>query len=129
MRAAGLLALALVAGTASAAPDAPALAAEARAILERLVAFDTQNPPGNEVAPATWLRERLAREGVAAEVLGPDGQRGNLVARVRGSGARRPLLLLAHLDTVNFVRSEWKTDPLRLTERDGALYGRGVGDA
>jgi acetylornithine deacetylase/succinyl-diaminopimelate desuccinylase-like protein len=123
-----LVALAVIPSVAFADPDFAKVEADARAILERLVSFDTRNPPGGEGAAATWVRDLLAAEGIATEVLSPAPGRGCLVARVRGNGARRPMLLVAHLDTVGFSRAEWSSDPLRLVERDGILYGRGVGD-
>ena len=61
-------------------------------------------------------------------VLGPDPRKGNLVARYRGTGARRPLLLLAHLDVVEAKREDWSFDPFTFLEKDGFFYGRGTGD-
>src|SRR5262249_49690833 len=52
----------------------------------------------------------------------------NVVARLRGTGARRPLLLLAHLDVVEANREDWSVDPFKLLERDGYFYGRGTAD-
>ncbi|MBI3073405.1 MAG: M20/M25/M40 family metallo-hydrolase [Deltaproteobacteria bacterium] len=97
-------------------------------MLSRLVAFDTVSPPGNEIAAANWVRDELTKNGITAEVLSPDGKRGNVIARLKGDGSKRPVLLLAHLDVVGFTRAGWKSDPLSLVERDGFLFGRGVAD-
>src|SRR5262249_57441879 len=66
--------------------------------------------------------------GGDVEVLGAHPRKGNLVARLRGTGARRPLLLLAHLDVVEARREDWSTDPFTLLEKDGYFYGRGTID-
>src|SRR4051812_47828292 len=55
-------------------------------------------------------------------------KRGNLVARLRGTGKRKPLLLLAHIDVVEAKREDWTTDPFKLIEKDGYFYARGTGD-
>ena len=62
------------------------------------------------------------------QVLGARPRKGNLVARLRGTGARRPLLLLAHLDVVEARREDWSVDPFTLLEKDGYFYGRGTRD-
>jgi acetylornithine deacetylase/succinyl-diaminopimelate desuccinylase-like protein len=61
-------------------------------------------------------------------VFTPAPRKGNLVARLRGTGARRPIMLLAHLDVVEARREDWSSDPFKLLERDGYFYGRGTGD-
>jgi acetylornithine deacetylase/succinyl-diaminopimelate desuccinylase-like protein len=77
------------------------------------------------------MAARLKAAGFPAadvQVLSPGPRKGNLVARLRGSGARRPLLLLAHLDVVEARREDWSVDPFKLLEQDGHFYGRGTGD-
>jgi acetylornithine deacetylase/succinyl-diaminopimelate desuccinylase-like protein len=106
----------------------PRGAEELRTLLAELIAVDTTNPPGNETAAAQVAARWLREAGIEAEILEPAPGRGNLLARLKGSGGGRPLLVLAHLDTVPAKREEWTTDPWRLTERDGFLYGRGVQD-
>jgi acetylornithine deacetylase/succinyl-diaminopimelate desuccinylase-like protein len=112
-------------------PSWPAAAAEFRQLLGDLVALDSSNPPGNELAVARHLERLFLREGIPCQVFESDsgrGVRGNLVARLKGSGARRPLLLLGHMDVVGVERARWGSDPFRLSERDGCLYARGVID-
>jgi succinyl-diaminopimelate desuccinylase len=96
-------------------------------LLARLVAIDTQNPPGRELEAATFLTGELAAAGFAAATreLGPG--RANTVARF-SNGTGPTLVLNSHIDTVP-IGSGWTTDPFRLTERDGRLYGRGACDA
>ena len=62
------------------------------------------------------------------QVFSPAPRKGNLVARLRGTGARKPILLLAHIDVVEASREDWSTDPFKLVEQDGYFYGRGTGD-
>lgn len=109
-----------------AAPPAPA--DEVRALLAELVAVDTSDPPGHELPAAKVVEAYLAKNGIAAEILEPSPGRANLVARLPGGGARRPVIVMAHLDTVPARKEEWKSDPWKLTERDGMLYGRGAAD-
>jgi acetylornithine deacetylase/succinyl-diaminopimelate desuccinylase-like protein len=77
------------------------------------------------------MAARLRAAGFTApdvQVLLPAPRKGNLVARLRGTGARKPILLLAHLDVVEARREDWSVDPFKLTEKDGYFYGRGTGD-
>ena len=121
----------LMSGAALAQPP-PATAAEkrvqreARELLERLVAIDTSN--GQESAALGPIAERFRKSGVPAEIVESAPGRGNLIARVRGTGAKKPLLLLAHVDVVPVTGQPWTVPPFTLTEKDGYLYGRGVND-
>src|SRR5260370_42595459 len=58
----------------------------------------------------------------------PAPRKGNVVARLRGPGARKPILLVAHLDVVPANREDWSVDPFKLIEKDGYFYARGSGD-
>ena len=125
-------ALLLVVGTtASTAPPAPTesekrVVQEARRILAQLVAVDTV--AANETQALQPLAERFRAAGVEVELLESAPGRGNLVARVKGNGSKRPLLLLAHVDVVPVSGQPWTVPPFHLTEKDGYLYGRGVND-
>lgn len=121
-----LLCLALAA--APAPIDDEAVFKEARVILAELVAADTTNPPGNEARAVKLIAKRLKRAGIPFEVTTFEPGRDNLVARLRGDGSERPLLLIAHLDVVGTAGQAWTVPPHTLTEKDGYLYGRGVGD-
>src|SRR3954466_5335611 len=104
----------------------------ARAIYKELVEINTTDTPaGNVTRAADAMAARLKAAGFAekdVQVLGPDPRKHNLVARYRGTGARRPLLLLAHLDVVDAKREDWTFDPFVFREQDGWFYGRGTSD-
>jgi len=102
-----------------------------RDMYEELVEINTTRSAGDTLRAAEAMAVRLRSAGFPAEdvhVLNPAPRKGNLVARLRGSGKRRPLLLLAHLDVVEAKREDWSMDPFTLTEQDGFFYGRGTGD-
>jgi acetylornithine deacetylase/succinyl-diaminopimelate desuccinylase-like protein len=113
---------------ADAPPDYKAAARRVRALLGDLVAADTTNPPGNEARAARLGAEALRRAGIASEVTEFGPGRHNLVARLRGDGSARPLLLLAHTDVVTAAGQRWSTRPHQMIEKDGFLIGRGVSD-
>ena len=103
-------------------------AAEARQILDELVAIDTSNPPGNETAAASAVAKRLDAAGLKPTVVEFAPGRSDVVARIKGDGKKKPLLLLAHLDVVGAANQPWTVPPFQVTEKDGWLYGRGVSD-
>ena len=115
------------------APSAPSAAsaplsfeAEARAIHEQLVAVDTSH--GGETTALRPLVDRLQQAGVAAEIVESAPGRGNLVARLKGDGTKKPLLLLAHVDVVPVEGQPWTVPAFPATEKDGFLWGRGIAD-
>jgi acetylornithine deacetylase/succinyl-diaminopimelate desuccinylase-like protein len=102
-----------------------------RDILRELIEIDTTHRTGSTGKAADKLAARLLAAGYApadVEVLGPRPERANVVARLRGSGARKPILLIAHLDVVEANRADWTTDPFQFVEKDGYYYGRGTID-
>lgn len=102
-----------------------------REIFKELIEINTTDSSGSTTKAAEAMAARLKAAGFAPEdvqVLGPNSRKGNLIARLRGSGARRPLLLLAHLDVVEARREDWSVDPFQFLERDGYFYGRGTSD-
>ena len=116
--------------TGAAAAQAPE-PTEFRAIYRELVEIDTSDSVGDNTKAAEAMDARLRAAGFPAadvQVLAPHPRKGNLVARYRGTGARKPLLLLAHLDVVEARREDWSFDPFKLTEKDGYFYGRGTID-
>lgn len=102
--------------------------AEAAHFLVELIKIDTQDPPGNESKVATYLQGVLKGEGIEAELLETEPGRASIVARLKGNGTKRPLLLMGHEDVVPVDRSHWTVDPFAATERDGVIYGRGASD-
>ncbi|HEV7921368.1 MAG TPA: M20/M25/M40 family metallo-hydrolase, partial [Thermoanaerobaculia bacterium] len=129
-----LLALALLATCTvfAAPPPLPDAARQlTRDIYKELVEINTTDSIGNTTTAAEAMAARLRAAGFPAadvQVLGPNPRKGNLVARLHGSGAKKPLLLLAHLDVVEAKREDWSVDPFTFLEKDGYFYGRGTGD-
>ncbi len=123
----------LAAGVALSAQSGPN-DARAREIYKQLIEINsTDTPAGDVTKAANAMAERLRAAGFPAadvQVLVPEGnpRKGNLVARYRGTGARRPLLLLAHIDVVEAKREDWSSDPFTFLEKDGYYYGRGTTD-
>jgi acetylornithine deacetylase/succinyl-diaminopimelate desuccinylase-like protein len=105
---------------------ARSLGDETRAELNELVAVDTSH--GHETSALAPIAERLRAAGLAVELVESAPGRGNLVARYKGSGARRPLLLIAHVDVVPVEGQPWSVPAFQVTEKDGFLWGRGVND-
>jgi len=102
-----------------------------REIYQELIEINTTNSVGDNTKAAEAMARRLLAAGFPAadvQVLSPAPRKGNIVARLRGTGARRPLLLLAHLDVVEANREDWSVDPFKLLEKDGYFYGRGTTD-
>jgi acetylornithine deacetylase/succinyl-diaminopimelate desuccinylase-like protein len=123
-----IAALLLVTGVSSAqqsAPDFNKARDEAVKFLGDLVRLDTSNPPGNESRAAEYIKSVLAAEGIPGQIFESAPGRGNLVARLKGTGKKKPLLLMAHLDVVGVERDKWTLDPFAGTIKDGYLYGRG----
>ncbi|TMA22610.1 MAG: M20/M25/M40 family metallo-hydrolase, partial [Deltaproteobacteria bacterium] len=83
---------------------------------------------GHEADALRPVLERFKAAGIPAQLLESEPGRGNLIARIKGSGARKPLLLLAHIDVVPVEGQKWNTSPFTPTEKDGYLYARGVTD-
>src|SRR6185312_304684 len=122
------LALCTVASTSLADQAANALA---RDIYRQLIEINTTESSGSVTSAAEAMAERLRSAGFPADdvkVLGPTARKKDLVARLHGTGARPPILLIGHLDVVEAPRVEWNTDPFKLVERGGYFYGRGTSD-
>jgi len=119
--------------------SAPALLAQVDAatrqlshdILKQLIEINTTDSVGSTTVAAEAMAERLRDAGFPASdvaVLGPNPRKGNMVARLHGTGAHLPVLLIGHLDVVEARRSDWTTDPFQFVEKDGYYYGRGMQD-
>jgi acetylornithine deacetylase/succinyl-diaminopimelate desuccinylase-like protein len=100
-------------------------------IYKELIEIDTTTATGDTARAAEAMARRLQDAGFPdadVQLFSPAPKKGNLVARLHGTGARRPMLLLAHIDVVPASREDWSYDPFKLTEEDGYFYGRGTGD-
>jgi len=104
----------------------------ARAIFKELIEINTTDTPAGDVTKAAEAAAaRLLAAGFPkadVQVIGPSAKKHNLVARLRGSGRAKPILLIAHLDVVQALRSDWSFDPFVFREQDGYYYGRGTTD-
>ena len=96
--------------------------------LVNLVQINTSNPPGNETVAANYLKAALAAEGIDSELFALDPERANLVARIRGNGSKRPILIMGHTDVVGVQAEKWTEDPFGGLRKDGWVYGRGTLD-
>lgn len=100
-------------------------------IFKELIEINTTDSVGNVTTAAEAMAKRLRDAGYPesdVKVLGPNERKKNMVARLHGSGAKKPILLIGHLDVVEAHREDWTTDPFQLVEKDGYFYGRGTED-
>ena len=112
----------------SLAADLSAVRAETIERLQALIRFDTTNPPGNELELAKYLVKALEGAGIQTTLLEPAPNRAAVIARLKGNGSKRPVMLMAHMDVVGVEREKWSVDPFAGEIRDGYLYGRGAID-
>jgi acetylornithine deacetylase/succinyl-diaminopimelate desuccinylase-like protein len=126
--------IALVLATAAAASEPAKLKPDqqlARDIYKELVEINTSQSVGDTYRAAQAMAARLKAGGFPdadVHTFQTAPKRGNMVARLHGTGKRKPLLLLAHIDVVEALRADWSTDPYKLVEEGGYFYGRGTGD-
>jgi acetylornithine deacetylase/succinyl-diaminopimelate desuccinylase-like protein len=105
--------------------------AEAREIFKQLIEINTSESAGSVTKASEAMAERLRAAGFPEKdmvIAGPDERKKNLVVRYRGSGSRKPVLFIGHLDVVEARREDWTTDPFQFVEKDGYVYGRGTQD-
>ncbi len=95
---------------------------------QSIVRINSSNPPGNETLVVNYLRNVLDREGIPYQVFALDPARANLVARLKGNGRGKPILILGHTDTVGVQREKWPVDPFSALRKDGYIWGRGTTD-
>jgi len=91
-----------------------------------LVQLDTTS--GHETRAVEYLKKVLEGEGIATQTFALNPARANLVARLKGNGSKRPLLILAHTDVVGVARERWPVDPFGAVLKDGYIWGRGSKD-
>jgi acetylornithine deacetylase/succinyl-diaminopimelate desuccinylase-like protein len=126
-----LCVLALTAPLAMRAQSDDATRTLVREIFQQLIEINTTHSVGSTTVAAQAMADRLLAAGYpSADVFvgGPTPTKGNMVARLRGTGARKPLLMICHLDVVEARREDWSVDPFKLLEKDGYFYGRGTSD-
>jgi len=96
--------------------------------LRNLIRIDTTNPPGNEIEAARYIAGVFERENISATILEPLTGRSNLIARIKGDGSKRPLLLMSHLDVVAADPHKWTHHPFQAELQDDCVWGRGSVD-
>lgn len=102
--------------------------AESVGHLVDLIRIDTSNPPGNETKAVEYLKGVLELEGIESQTYALDPSRANLVARIKGNGSKRPILMMGHTDVVGVQAEKWYADPFSGLRQDGFIYGRGTLD-
>jgi acetylornithine deacetylase/succinyl-diaminopimelate desuccinylase-like protein len=129
-----LLIACLTASTAAgqAQPDWTSVESETLRHFQALVQMDTtdppMNPPGGEKPAAEYVKQVLDREGIPAQIFFLEPNRPNVVARLKGSGKKRPLLIMGHTDTVNVDPKKWTHPPFSAHREGGYVFGRGTVD-
>jgi len=99
-------------------------------LLVEIIKVDTSNPPGNEEKMAELLAPRLKAAGFEIDIIQtPQPGKAHLIARLRGDGSKKPVLIAAHSDVVGVEREKWSVDPFAgVIKDDGYVYGRGAID-
>ena len=95
---------------------------------QAVLRFDTRNPPGNEHLVAEYLKGVFDKAGIPAQIFALDANRSNVVARLKGNGKKKPILILGHSDVVTVDEAKWKFPPFSATRDGGWVYARGTVD-
>jgi acetylornithine deacetylase/succinyl-diaminopimelate desuccinylase-like protein len=109
-------------------PDWTAVQDETMRHYQALLRLDTSNPPGNERLVVDYLAGVLKQEGIQFDIRAVDPDRPNLVARLKGNGRKRPLLIMSHTDVVPVDAAKWSHPPFGAVRKGGYVYGRGALD-
>jgi len=109
-------------------PDWTALQDETMRHYQTLLRFDTMDPPGRERPAAEYLKQVFDAAGIPAQLFALEPDRPNVVARLKGNGRKRPLLIIGHSDVVNVDPAKWTFPPFSATRDGGYVYGRGAVD-
>ena len=105
-----------------------AFEAETLQHFQALLRLDTSSPPGNEIRAVEYLKQVLDKEGIPYQVFAKDPQRPNLVARIKGNGKKKPILVMGHTDVVTVDPKKWTFPPFGAARDGGYVYGRGTVD-
>ncbi len=95
---------------------------------QAIMRMDTRDPPGGEKPAADYLVNVLRAEGIEVQTYALEPNRPNVVARIRGNGSKRPILIMGHTDVVNVDSTKWRFSPFSATRDSGWIYGRGAVD-
>jgi acetylornithine deacetylase/succinyl-diaminopimelate desuccinylase-like protein len=97
-------------------------------LMQKYLRINTSNPPGNESEAAKWFKSIFDQNGIQNEIFEYKPSRANIIARLKGTGSKRPIILLSHMDVVTADASAWEVDPFSAEIRQGSIYGRGALD-
>jgi len=97
-------------------------------LMQKYLRINTSNPPGNEIETAKWLKALFDQNGIQNEIFEYKPMRANIIARLKGNGSKRPIILLSHMDVVTADASAWVIDPFSGEIKDGSIFGRGALD-
>jgi acetylornithine deacetylase/succinyl-diaminopimelate desuccinylase-like protein len=97
-------------------------------LMRQYLRVNTSNPPGNEIEAARFCKTIFDREGIQNEIFEYKPGRANIIARLKGDGSKRPIILLSHMDVVTADPASWRVDPFSAEIIDGSIYGRGALD-
>jgi acetylornithine deacetylase/succinyl-diaminopimelate desuccinylase-like protein len=109
-------------------PDWPKVNAETLKHYTTVVRMDTTDPPGNEIKVVEYVKGVLEAEGIPVTISAHEPNRPNLIARLKGNGSKKPLLIMGHTDTVKVDASKWIFPPFSAARDHGYIYGRGTLD-
>jgi acetylornithine deacetylase/succinyl-diaminopimelate desuccinylase-like protein len=118
-------AVASIWGQARRDPDWPRLEEETLRHFQAVLRLDTSNPPGSETRVVEYVSSVLMREGIPFQTFALESNRANLVARLKGNGRKRPILLMGHTDVVTVDPAKWTFPPFSATRDGGYIYARG----
>ena len=105
-----------------------ALDAETLQHFQALLRIDTSSPPGNETKAVEYLKQVFEKEGIPYQVFAKDASRANIVARLKGNGKKKPILVMGHTDVVTIDPAKWTHKPFGADLDGGYVYGRGTVD-
>ena len=97
-------------------------------LMQKYLRINTSNPPGNEIEAARWFKSIFDQNGIQNEIFEYKPSRANIIARLKGNGSKRPIILLSHMDVVTADAGAWEVDPFSAEIRKGSIYGRGALD-
>jgi acetylornithine deacetylase/succinyl-diaminopimelate desuccinylase-like protein len=109
-------------------PDWSKINIEAMRHFQALVEIDSSDPPGNETRVAEYVKKTLEADGIPVMMVAQDPARSNIIARLKGNGSKRPLLIMGHSDVVRVDPAKWTFPPFSATRQGGYVYGRGTLD-
>jgi len=97
-------------------------------LMQQYLRVNTSNPPGNELEAARFLKKIFDQHGIENEIFEYKPGRANIIARLKGNGSKRPIILLSHMDVVTAEPASWEVDPFAGVIKNNSIYGRGALD-